>query len=174
MNWTNDSIDNIYIYSFWYGDNMNRTNDSIANICPLGWPKNWKFCDSGQKMRCAHAQIISWSAANKEYRRNLYIFSWIFGWVKIWKIMYIHKKFCDPRKVFLQSLDRGMNKIKNRIYLRGLHHSSFLLPYVITTTRSRIYIYSFWFVDYMNWTNDSRVLMSVWLRCSSLRTKEDL
>ena len=34
----------------------------------------------------------------------------------------------NPRKGFLQLLERGMNKIKRRIYFRTLRHSSFLLP----------------------------------------------
>ena len=37
----------------------------------------------------------------------------------------------NPRKVYLQLLARGMNKIKKRIYFRTLRHSSFLLPPVM-------------------------------------------
>jgi len=46
------------------------------------------------------------------------------------KEMLCHKIAENPRKGFLQSLDRGMNKIKKQIYFRTLHHSSFLLPFV--------------------------------------------
>ena len=62
-----------------------------------------------------------------------------FGWVKIWKMMKIHKKFCVLKfpkireKVILQQLDRGMNKIKKNIYFSNStsFNSSFLLPYVM-------------------------------------------
>ena len=45
--------------------------------------------------------------------------------------MLCHKISANPRKGFLQFLDRGMNKIKKPIYFRTLRHSNFLFPSVI-------------------------------------------
>ena len=124
-------------------------------ICTLVCPKKCKFCDykmiflllnfisstlrssdaqkPKQKIRCAHAQIISLLGADIRNAAETYnIFSADFFWGKNMKI---HKKFSVLKfpkireKVFLQSLDE--KKKKKRIYFRTLHHASFLLPSVM-------------------------------------------
>ena len=97
--------------------------------------------NQNQIIHCAHSHISFFGAqsirnAAENYKNKI---RWIFGWVKIWKIMKNHKKMLcykiseNPLKVFLQLLARGMNKIKKkiRIYFRTLRHSSFLLPPVM-------------------------------------------
>ena len=68
-----------------------------------------------QKLRMLRFYLYgAQSISNAAETYNIF-FRGFFGWVKIWKIIQIHKKCCVIKfpkireKVFLQSLDRGMN-----------------------------------------------------------------
>ena len=48
----------------------------------------------------------------------------------------------NPRKGFLQLLDRGMNKVKKQIYFRTPSHSSLLLPSVMEFFTKRAFFWA--------------------------------
>ena len=96
-------------------------------------PRNAQKNQNQKYTLCVCADFL-WSAGNKECRAETYniFFREFFGWVKYGKWCKFNEILCikiseNPRKGFLQSLDRGMNKIKNPIFFRTPHHSTFLL-----------------------------------------------
>ena len=92
-------------------------------------------CPKTKKTLCACAEFFLKERSQEGMPLKLKIFfRGYFGWVKIWKMMRIHKKFCALKfpkireKVFNNRWFRGWTKWKTG---RSLHHSSFLLSSVM-------------------------------------------
>ena len=81
--------------------------------------------------------------------------------------MLCNKSFRKSAKGFLQSLDRGTNKIKKRIFFRTLHHSSLLLPSVM-----EFYYHPFCFLGHPSVLWPTKIISC--LQTLSIKTKGKL
>ena len=109
-----------------------------------------------QKIHCAHVQIFCMEPVNKECRWTLkYLFRIFFGWVKIWRMALIPKKFClikfqkIDEKVFYNRLIGVWTKSKNEYFLEIYITQAFYWPlsWNFTTTPCCRVLWLFYTLD---------------------------